>query len=110
MPYFVKAMEMKDVPPGTVKAVRVGGKSIAICNVDGEFHAVDDVCTHDGGPLGSGKLCDGEIECPRHGARFDVRSGRAVVLPAVLPIRTYAVEVVAGDVRVSLEEGGGRDV
>ena len=92
-----------------VKAVEVDGRSIAICNVDGEYYAVDDVCTHDGGPLGSGRLCDGQIECPRHGARFDVRSGRAVVLPAVLPIRTYAVEIGGDDVRVSLEENGGRD-
>ena len=105
---FLKAAETGDVPPGSVKAVEIDGRRIAVCNVDGEYYAVDDVCTHDGGPLGSGKLCDGQIECPRHGARFDVRSGRAVVLPAVLPIRTYALEVAGGEVRVSLE--GGRDV
>jgi 3-phenylpropionate/trans-cinnamate dioxygenase ferredoxin subunit len=105
---FVKAAETRDVPPGSVKDVEIDGRRIAVCNVDGEYYAVDDVCTHDGGPLGSGRLCDSQIECPRHGARFDVSSGRAVVLPAVLPIRTYAVEVAGGDVRVSLE--GGRDV
>src|SRR5512136_2708978 len=105
---FVMALAARDLPPGMVKVVEVEGRRIAICNVDGEFFAVDDVCTHDGGPLGSGKLCDSQIECPRHGARFDVRSGRAVVLPAVLPIRTHAVEVAEGQVRVSLE--GGRDV
>ena len=105
---LVKAMETRDVPPGSVKVAEIDGRRIAVCNVDGEYYAVDDVCTHDGGPLGSGKLCDGQIECPRHGARFDVRSGRAVVLPAVLPIRTYALEVAGGEVRVSLE--GGRDV
>jgi 3-phenylpropionate/trans-cinnamate dioxygenase ferredoxin subunit len=108
MPDFVRAAAARDVPPGTVRVVEVDGRRIALCNVDGEYYAVDDVCTHDGGPLGSGRLCDSQIECPRHGARFDVRSGRAVVLPAVLPIRTYAVEVSGGDVRVSL--GGGRDV
>jgi nitrite reductase/ring-hydroxylating ferredoxin subunit len=99
---FVKAAETKDVPPGTVKAVNVNGRSIAICNVDGRYYAVDDVCTHDGGPLGSGKLCDGQIECPRHGGRFDVQSGRAVVLPAVLPIPTYSVEVIGEEIRVAL--------
>jgi 3-phenylpropionate/trans-cinnamate dioxygenase ferredoxin subunit len=99
---FWIAAETRDVPPGSVKAVEIDGRRIAVCNVDGEYYAVDDVCTHDGGPLGSGRLCDSQIECPRHGARFDVRSGRAVVLPAVLPIRTYAVEVAGGDVRVSL--------
>ena len=92
---------MSQVPPGTVRAVEVEGRRIAICNVGGEYFAVDDVCTHDGGPLGDGRLCDGQIECPRHGARFDVRTGRAVVLPAIVPIRTYAVEVAGGDVRVA---------
>jgi len=101
---FVKAAETRDVPPGTVKAVEINGRSIAICNVDGQYYAVDDVCTHDGGPLGSGRLCDGRIECPRHGARFDVRSGRAVVLPAVLPIRTHTVEVIGKEIRVSFGE------
>jgi len=105
---FMKVVAARDVPPGSVRVVEIDGRRIAVCNVDGEYYAVDDVCTHDGGPLGSGKLCDGQIECPRHGARFDVRSGRAVVLPAVLPIRTYALEVAGGEVRVSLE--GGRDV
>ena len=105
---FLKVAAARDVPPGSVRVVEIDGRRIAVCNVDGEYYAIDDVCTHDGGPLGSGRLCDGQIECPRHGARFDVRSGRAVVLPAVLPIRTYAVEVSGGEVRVSLE--GGRDV
>jgi 3-phenylpropionate/trans-cinnamate dioxygenase ferredoxin component len=106
---FVTAMKTKDVPPGMVKAVKIGGRSVVVCNVDGEYYAVDDICTHDGGPLGSGKLCDAQIECPRHGARFDVRSGRAVVLPAILPIGTHAVEVDGDDVKVSLEDNGGRD-
>jgi 3-phenylpropionate/trans-cinnamate dioxygenase ferredoxin subunit len=108
MPDFVRALATRDVSPGTVRVVEIDGRRIAVCNVDGEYYAVDDVCTHDGGPLGSGRLCDSQIECPRHGARFDVHSGRAVVLPAVLPVRTYAVEVAGDDVRVSL--GGGRDV
>lgn len=98
----VRAIATRDIPPGTVRVVEVEGRRIAVCNVDGEYFAVDDICTHDGGPLGDGRLCDGQIECPRHGARFDVRTGRAVVLPAVVPIRTYAVEVAGGDVRVAL--------
>ncbi len=97
---------MSQVPPGTTRAVEVEGRRIVICNVGGEYFAVDDVCTHDGGPLGDGRLCDGQIECPRHGARFDVHTGRAVVLPAIVPIRTYAVEVAGGDVRVRVALGG----
>ncbi len=102
MPEFIKAIAARDVPLGNVKVVTIEGRRIAVCNVGGEYFAVDDVCTHDGGPLGDGRLCDSQIECPRHGARFDVRSGRAIVLPAVLPIRTYGVEVAGGDIMVSL--------
>jgi 3-phenylpropionate/trans-cinnamate dioxygenase ferredoxin subunit len=108
----VKAAATRDVPPGTVKVFEVKGRRIAVCNVGGEFFAVDDVCTHDGGPLGSGRLCDGEIECPRHGGRFDLRSGRATVFPAINAIRTYPASVAGGDVMLSLPEeaGGGHNV
>ncbi len=107
----VKVAATRDIPPGAVKVVDTMGRRIAICNLGGEYFAVDDVCTHDGGPLGSGRLCDGEIECPRHGGRFDVRSGRATVFPAVNAIRTYQVSVSGGDVVLSIPGGaGGRDV
>jgi len=104
---FVRAAQTTDVTPGIVKVVDMEGRRIAICNVDGRYFAVDDVCTHDGGPLGSGRLCDGQIECPRHGGRFDVETGRAVVLPAVMPILTYALRVVGTEVRVCLERRAG---
>jgi 3-phenylpropionate/trans-cinnamate dioxygenase ferredoxin subunit len=111
MSEVVKLAATREVPPGTVKVVEVKGRQVAICNLDGEYFAVEDVCTHDGGPLGSGRLCDGEIECPRHGGRFDVRSGRATVLPAINAIRTYPVAVSEGDLMLSFpEEAGGRDV
>jgi len=104
---FIPAMRTADLMPGMVKVVDVQGRRIAVCNVDGRYFAVDDVCTHDGGPLGKGRLCDGQIECPRHGARFDVETGRAVVLPAVMPIRTYALRVIGTEVRVCLERRAG---
>jgi len=100
---FKRVAKASDIPPGRVRVVAVAGKRLAVCNVDGTFYAVDDVCTHDGGPLGEGALRDGRIECPRHGALFDVRSGGALTLPAVVGIRTYPVEVVGDDVRVSLD-------
>ncbi len=105
----IKAAATLDVPPGTVRVVEVSGRRIALCNVGGEYFAVDDVCTHDGGPLGNGRLCDGEIECPRHGGRFDIRSGRATVFPAINAIRTYPVAVDGGNVMLSFPEGA-RDV
>lgn len=87
-----------DIPPGTMKVVESSGVRVALCNVAGTFYAVEDVCTHDDGPLGEGSLRGAELECPRHGARFDVKSGAALRMPAVVPVRTFPVKVVGGDV------------
>ena len=84
----------KDVPVGTAKVVEAGGKRIALCNTgEAGFHAIDDLCTHDGGSLDQGELEGNKIECPRHGARFDVITGRALTLPAVRPVKTYPTRV-----------------
>lgn len=100
---FVRLAETTDVAPGQVRVFEVQGRRIALCNVDGDFYAVDDVCTHDGGPLDQGELDGHQIECPRHGARFDVRTGRALTLPAVMPVRSYPVQVEDGVVKVAVE-------
>ena len=76
-----------------MRIVETGGLRIALCNVDGTFYAVEDVCTHDDGPLGEGTLVGREVECPRHGGRFDVTTGRATRMPAVVPVRTFPVRV-----------------
>jgi|SRR5262250_2708330 len=89
---FVKIARKSDVPAGTVRVFEAAGKRVALCNVGGEFYAIADLCTHDNGPLGEGELLDHEIECPRHGARFDIRTGQVLCLPAVLPVPTYRVE------------------
>ena len=80
----------------------VNGTRIALCNVNGRFYAIDDLCTHDGGPLDQGELQGELVECPRHGAKFDVTTGRAVVLPAVRPVKTYPVRVDGDDVKVDV--------
>ena len=100
---FVRLAETVEVAPGQVKVYELHGRRIALCNVDGSFYAIDDVCTHDGGSLDQGELDGHQIECPRHGARFDVRSGRALTLPAVMPVRSYPVRVEDGVVEVGLE-------
>ena len=92
-----------DIPAGRVGVFEVGDYRVALCNVDGEFYAVDDVCTHDGGALDQGELEGHEIECPRHGARFDVRSGQVTRLPAFSPIQTYPVRIQDGQVQVDLD-------
>ncbi len=89
-----------DVPEGQVHVVNVDGQEIALCHAEGAFYAIDNVCTHDGGPLDQGELDGCQIECPRHGARFDVRTGRALTLPAVIPVHKYAVELRGGEIYV----------
>ena len=100
---FVKLAETADVAPGQVRVFEAQGRRIALCNVDGAFYAIDDVCTHDGGPLDQGEIDGHQIECPRHGARFDVRDGRALTLPAVRPVRSYPVQVEDGVVKVGID-------
>ena len=103
MAEFVSVAKTGDIPPGRVNVYAVNGKSIAVCNVDGAFYAIDDICTHDGGSLDQGQLEGDQIECPRHGALFDVKTGRALTLPAVMPVQSYAVEVADGEVKVQVE-------
>ncbi|HEU0074287.1 MAG TPA: non-heme iron oxygenase ferredoxin subunit [Dehalococcoidia bacterium] len=99
---FERVASIADVPAGAVKVVAAGGRSIALCNLDGSFYAVDNLCTHDNGPLGEGTLYDGTVECPRHGARFDVQTGAVKALPAVRPVKTYAVQVDGDEVSVDV--------
>lgn len=88
----------QEIPPGTTRRVVVNGADILLCNVGGNLYAVEDVCSHDGGALDQGELEDNRIMCPRHGAYFDVRTGEALTLPAVMPVRTYVVSINDDDV------------
>jgi 3-phenylpropionate/trans-cinnamate dioxygenase ferredoxin subunit len=99
---FVKVAKQSEIPDGSVRIFDVDGKKIAICHVENSFFAVADLCTHDGGPLGEGELVDHQIECPRHGARFDIVTGKALCLPAVLPVPTYRIEVRGDDLWISV--------
>ena len=99
---FVKLGSVSDVPPGTARVYEVAERAIAVCNVDGELYAIDDVCTHDEGSLDQGEVEGYEIECPRHGARFDVRTGEVTALPAVLPIDTFKLRLQGTDIEVEV--------
>jgi 3-phenylpropionate/trans-cinnamate dioxygenase ferredoxin subunit len=87
-----------DIPLGGTHRVTYDGRSVLVCNVDGALYAVEDQCTHDGGALDQGELEECRIMCPRHGAYFDVTTGAALTLPAVIPLETYAVRVDGDDV------------
>jgi 3-phenylpropionate/trans-cinnamate dioxygenase ferredoxin component len=91
-----------EIPPGTAKKVEVDGVEVLLCNCNGTIYAIEDVCTHDGGPLDQGELFDCKIMCPRHGALFDVATGAALTLPAVVALPTYAVRLEGDDVFVDV--------
>jgi 3-phenylpropionate/trans-cinnamate dioxygenase ferredoxin subunit len=104
---WVAVLEVEDVEPGKVAVVEVDGKRLAVCRTaepcgDGEWFVIADVCTHDGGALDQGELIGCEIECPRHGARFDVTTGKVKRLPAVRPVKSYPSRVVDGRVEVEV--------
>jgi 3-phenylpropionate/trans-cinnamate dioxygenase ferredoxin component len=100
MARFVKVARATEIRPGEKRIVDVDGVLVVIVNLDGEFYALEDVCTHDGGPLGEGRLEDGQIICPRHGAHFDVRTGDALSLPAFEPVPTFELRVEGDDLLV----------
>ena len=101
---FISICKVEEVPVGEVRVFEPEDDiRVAICNIDGQLFAVDDLCTHDDGPLGEGDLDGFCIECPRHGALFDVRTGEVVRLPATVGIGTYATRVNNGEVQVEIE-------
>ncbi len=99
---FVRIAAASEVPAGEVRTFEVDSRSIAVANVNGDFYAIDNLCTHDGGTLGEGLLVGDQVECPRHGARFDLHSGAVRALPAVLPVRTYRVRLAGDEVQVDV--------
>ncbi len=99
---FVRVAKTSDIPPGTGQYFDVEGQPIAVFHVDGQFYATQDVCTHEEASLSEGEL-EGEIvECPLHGARFNVRTGQVKSLPAVVSLKTYPVRVVDDEVEVEV--------
>ncbi len=100
MTEFIKIARVEDIPPGERLWYEFEEETVVVFNVGGTFYCIADLCTHDGGPLEDGELDGCEVECPRHGARFDVRTGKALCLPATSPVPTFAVKVEDGDVYV----------
>lgn len=101
---FVRVCKVTDIPEGERRWFEFEEETIVVFNVGGRFYAIADVCTHDGGPLGDGELDGYEVECPRHGARFDIRTGKVLSFPAVVDVPWFEVKVEDGDVLVDIEE------
>lgn len=99
---FVNIANTADLPNGERLFVEIDEKPIVVFNIAGQFFAIADVCSHDDGPVGDGELNGFEITCPRHGARFDVRTGQVLALPAIVDIPAYPVRVVDGEIQIGV--------
>ncbi len=100
MSRWVTVSTVGEIAPGGVKVVRLDDQPLAVFHLDDGYHVIDDMCTHDGGELASGTVRGHEIECPRHGARFDIRTGRALCMPAVAPVSHYPVRIEGDQIQV----------
>ncbi len=99
---YMDILPEAEFPTGERLFIEIEGKPIVLFNLAGQYYAIGDVCTHDNGPLGDGELDGEEIVCPRHGGRFEVRSGKASGLPAVKDIPAYPVRVVEGSLQIGI--------
>ncbi|MAB14326.1 non-heme iron oxygenase ferredoxin subunit [Parvibaculum sp.] len=106
---FIASVEKSDLPLGAILKVETEVGPVAVCNVDGEFFAFSDTCTHGNWSLSEGWLDGHVIECTLHMAKFDIRTGCVLSPPATCPLKTFAVEDVDGEIRIELpapDEGG----
>ena len=99
---FLEIAPVSELPNGERMFVDIGDTPIVIFNIAGKFYAIGDICTHDDGPLGDGELEDFNVVCPRHGAEFDVRTGKVTSMPAVVDIPAYPVRVVDGNIEIGV--------
>ena len=98
MSEFQHVATLDEIPDCGRKSVVFDDRAVLVLRIGGDVYAVEDVCSHDGQPLTDGVLEGTAIECPRHGARFDVRNGRPLCMPAVEPIATYEVKLQGNDI------------
>jgi len=99
---FIPIANEEDLPPGERLFVEIDEQPIVVFNIAGHYYAIADVCSHDDGPVGDGDLDGMEITCPRHGARFDIRTGKVLALPAVEDIPAYPVRVMDGEIQLGV--------
>jgi 3-phenylpropionate/trans-cinnamate dioxygenase ferredoxin subunit len=99
---YLEIAPVADLPAGERLFVEIAGESIVIFNIAGQYFSIADVCSHDDGPVGEGDLDGFNVTCPRHGAQFDVGTGKAVRMPAVVDIPAYPVRVVNGMIQLGV--------
>jgi nitrite reductase/ring-hydroxylating ferredoxin subunit len=103
---WVRVAAVADVGEGAAFPTKLGNRPIALYRIDGHVHAIDDLCTHALALLSQGFIEDGAVECPLHGARFDIATGRCLSPPASVDLRVYAVRLEGDDVYVQARDAG----
>ncbi|MCH2131857.1 MAG: non-heme iron oxygenase ferredoxin subunit [Pirellulaceae bacterium] len=101
---FTKIATNSEIPEGGKLYVELDERLVVIFRAGGDLYCLDDVCTHDGGPLGEGQLSGYEIACPRHGAKFDMRTGQALTMPATEATAVHEIKAEGDDVLVRLSQ------
>jgi 3-phenylpropionate/trans-cinnamate dioxygenase ferredoxin subunit len=101
---YVRVGKASDVPAGRAEVYDVEDRKIAVFRLEDGFYAIEDICTHDGGPLAEGEIEEDQVICPRHGARFDIKTGEALTLPAVTPVESYPVRVDGNELFIGLPD------
>lgn len=103
---YVLVAKKNDIPDGSSLLVEVDDRLVVLIHAAGHYYALDDVCTHDGGPLSEGPIdeSDGTIACPRHGAKFDIKTGAALTMPATKPTVAHEVKIEGEQVFVRLNQ------
>lgn len=99
---FIKIATTEEIPSGQAKLVEVNGNEIALFNIGGQFHAIDNNCTHVGGPLCEGEISGSEVTCPWHGAIFDVTTGQVLGPPAVEALNHYNLRIADGNIEIEV--------
>jgi 3-phenylpropionate/trans-cinnamate dioxygenase ferredoxin subunit len=99
---FIQVGSIEEIQAGERLFIEIDGTPIVILNITGQYYAIADVCSHDDGPVGEGYLEGFEIICPRHGARFDVRTGKVIALPAFVDIPAYPVRLIGDQIEIGI--------
>ena len=99
---FITVASVEEIGNGERMIFEIDGSFFAIFNIAGTYFAIADICSHDDGPLAEGEVHKHEVECPRHGARFDIRTGKALTLPAVVDIPAYPVRIEGDEIQIGL--------
>lgn len=104
MSEFIQVAKVADVANSGKLILEVEDRMVVLLHINDQFFCIDDVCTHDGGPLGEGELCGYELACPRHGAKFDVRNGAALTMPATEATIVHEIKIEGDNVFVRINE------